>query len=294
MGIPFYFSFIIKNYSRTHNAIIQRHDSTTCIVDDLFMDCNSIIYDSYHEYMKGGNCIILEDDLINLIIKKIEEYVKAIGPRRLLYIAFDGVAPEAKMKQQRERRWKAEIAKGFTTVQGSQSEWSTANITPGTNFMNSLMYAVDDYFLGKSAMYSLNEIIVSGSRDPGEGEHKLFQCIRQRENAMKDARVCIYGLDADLIMLAIFHIQYVGQILICREAPQFMEEGNHLLVLDTGELIRAICSHITDNGKWDMRLANDYAFLCFFLGNDFLPHFPSLNIRTYGIDRLLSVYQNTF
>jgi 5'-3' exonuclease len=35
----------------------------------------------------------------------------------------------------------------------------------------------------------------------------------------------------------------------------------------------------------------DYIFMCFFLGNDFLPHFPSLSLRTSGIHILLEIYR---
>ena len=37
----------------------------------------------------------------------------------------------------------------------------------------------------------------------------------------------------------------------------------------------------------------DYIFICFFLGNDFLPHFPALNIRTGGVDKMLKAYRVT-
>jgi 5'-3' exonuclease len=37
----------------------------------------------------------------------------------------------------------------------------------------------------------------------------------------------------------------------------------------------------------------DYIFLCFFLGNDFMPHFPAVNIRTGGVDKMLNAYKAT-
>ena len=94
MGLPGYFSFLVKN----HPTIIKK---LLIQCNHLFLDSNSIIYDAVH----SGE--ITSSAIISKVISKIEEYILLISPDTTIYIGFDGVCPVAKLEQQRDRRYKS-------------------------------------------------------------------------------------------------------------------------------------------------------------------------------------------
>ena len=114
MGIPAYFSSIIKRYP----SIIKKYNPSL-IVNQLFMDCNSIIYDCFHNMSKdidNKSQYEIEKQLIRDIIAKINSYLKTIGGKKLTFLAFDGVAPIAKMYQQKTRRYKSNYEKKLYVI----------------------------------------------------------------------------------------------------------------------------------------------------------------------------------
>jgi 5'-3' exonuclease len=301
MGIPSYFSYIIKNYSNIIKNL-QYFKNNNVNFNSLYMDCNSIIYDSVHMLEKTINSGELElpEDIeyliISTVIDKIKTYIEFIKPTKTLFIAFDGVAPFAKMEQQRTRRYKSWfISKNKFDDKEKKISWNTASITPGTQFMEKLSKAIDSEFHNKEKKYNLKNIIISCSDQKGEGEHKMYNYIR---NNKSNENIAIYGLDADLIMLSILHLKYSGNIYIFRETPGYFKNvvllenaNNEPHFLDINNLSNSILSEMNCKYSTKNRII-DYVFICFFLGNDFLPHFPAMNIRTHGITALLDIYRN--
>ena len=320
MGIPSYFSYIVKN----HPKIIKKYFKNVLNVDNLYLDCNSIIYDAYSRITFDTLTESVSLTIINAVIKKIEEYLEIIAPKKTVIIAFDGVAPVAKLEQQRSRRYKSWYQNNVSrTIFGKVEPdvWNTAAITPGTIFMGELNRMVSEHFNNETKCNETkcNEskpnvpeplnIIVSGSDCPGEGEHKLFDYIRLNPEKHLLETTVIYGLDADLIMLSINHLPICNNIYLFRETPHFIQSINSELepdanyFLDIPELTQTIIKYLNkapsqinveeEEEKTDLAKVYDYIFLCFFLGNDFMPHFPALNIRTGGIDKMLNAYRVT-
>ena len=311
MGIPSYFSYIVKN----HPKIIKKYYKDVLKVDNLYLDCNSIIYDAYSKMTFDPKSNVMTETIgltiIRQVIEKIEYYISIIEPQKTVIIAFDGVAPVAKLEQQRQRRYKSGYQNDVSRQIFKKSvadAWNTAAITPGTIFMSELNTMTKSHFTNKVSNKdkSLN-ILVSGSNEAGEGEHKLFDYIRKNPEKHAFETTVIYGLDADLIMLSINHLPISPNIYLFRETPHFIQsidsslepEANYFL--DIPELTAAIIGYMSSNNDLEVSLrlekpynkVYDYIFICFFLGNDFLPHFPALNIRTGGIDKMLNAYRAT-
>ena len=300
MGIPYYFSYLIKN----HNTIISKLDGLHSI-DNLFIDSNSLIYDSLN-FDKFENSAQFENYIIKNVIIKIEEIIKIISPRENIYIAFDGVPPFAKINQQKNRRYKSAYQ---NKIFNKKILWDTCAITPGTLFMTNLNNAISSHFNGKffNSQNKQVNVIISLSNEHGEGEHKLFNYIRESSSIALKNNV-IYGMDADLFMLSLNHLKYTQNIYLYRETPLFINQldksldpnlkyiininnlGNIIVNEMTGEVQDGIKTY---NAHYYNKIA-DYIFICFLLGNDFLPHFPALNIRLNGFTVLLELYKKLF
>tara|TARA_B100000963_G_scaffold361848_1_gene400266 strand:- start:1277 stop:2896 length:1620 start_codon:yes stop_codon:yes gene_type:complete len=308
MGIPSFFAQLV----RKHGNCIKIINNNT-IIDYLFLDANSIIYDCVHKLLKTTNLTLtsnnskdnekFESELYAKIVEKIKNYINTLNPEKLIFIAFDGNPPVAKLKQQRTRRYKSIFNKKIidklketdNTNNTNNKEWDTTKITPGTDFMNGLMKYIDINLIQKSK----KDIILSSSNEIGEGEHKIFNYIRENKFNHTDY-IVVYGLDADLIMLSLNHLDYCNNINLFRETPEFISqidsdlEPNKLYNLDIFNFGEALTFEMNSKTAKNKNIYNDYIFLCFLLGNDFIPHTPSINIRKNGIDILLNAYKYLF
>ena len=161
--------------------------------------------------------------MIKRIINYINYLIDYVKPTELIYIAVDGVAPVAKLNQQRKRRYKSVIDNQIKyNLQRKyhiphNESWSNIVITPGTNFMIKLDKALI------KLKNTNNKIIYSSYQEPGEGEHKILQYIKNNIKPDTQDYNVIYGLDADLIFLTF--ASGVNNLLLLRELQHL--DKNH-------------------------------------------------------------------
>jgi len=312
MGIFSFFPWLKRVYPSSVSII----DNGSCVkvkVDDFMIDGNCIYHPAaqkvfkYGEYKKESilhpnseklprsvDYELLSLEVFKEVCRRMDELVHIVNPKRRFIMCTDGSAPMAKQFQQRCRRYKSSIDNGGGSV---GIGFDPNSLTPGTKFMYDMSKYIKNHLMEQkktNKIYSNIEIIFNDERVPGEGEHKLINFIRRHPNRMKGNSFCIYSADADLIMLGLATQE--ERFYIIRENIYNKHLKQNFLV-DLQELRKDLISvlipiHERDNcGKLhEYKTINDFVLLCFFVGNDFLPHMPSIEIKDGGIDQILRIY----
>lgn len=282
----------------------------------MYLDMNGIIHNCSHPDDSDPHFRITEEKIFKDVFHYISILFQIIKPKKLFFMAIDGVAPRAKMNQQRGRRFRSareaekleEEAKAKGEVLPTEKRFDSNCITPGTVFMarlhEQLRYFVKQK-MSTDPLWSKVKVILSGHETPGEGEHKIMDYIRWARSQPAyepTTRHCLYGLDADLIMLGM--CTHEPHFALLREEVKFgrttqratsPEETNfyllHLSLLR--EYLEQEFITIKDNlpFEYDLeKLVDDWVLMGFLVGNDFIPHLPHMHIGNDALPILYSTY----
>ncbi len=229
-----------------------------------------------------------EKRLVQEVCRYIRHMERIVQPTEAVYVAVDGVAPMAKIKQQRYRRFKSSVlAAEEAAVRGEapKERWDTNAITPGTEFMGRLAAGLGELTIAGK------KVCVSAADEAGEGEQKIMSWLRG--TTYKD--VVIYGLDADLIVLALLEHARSGRVVdLFREETEFgggvkrdALGDEQYLYLSTGCLADAMWDAWAPKGRSRRDFLIDFVGIMNLMGNDFVPHGMALKINDEGIEHVL-------
>ncbi|XP_032239667.2 5'-3' exoribonuclease 1 isoform X2 [Nematostella vectensis] len=314
MGVPKFYRWVSERYPCL-SQVVQEHQIPE--FDNMYLDMNGIIHPCSHPNDDDPHFRITEEQIFTNIFHYIEVLFQIIKPKKVFFMAVDGVAPRAKMNQQRGRRFRSAkeaednirkaLAKG--QVLPKEERFDSNCITPGTLFMarlqEQLQYFVNDKISNDPAWQGLR-IYLSGQQTPGEGEHKIMEFIRtERTRPDYDAntRHCLYGLDADLMMLGL--TSHEPHFSLLREEVRFGKTSKriekpeqitfHLLHLSLfREYLDWEFHPLKDSlpFEYDLeRIIDDWILMGFLVGNDFIPHLPYMHINHDALPMLYQIYK---
>ena len=235
MGVPKFFRWISERFPQINQRISEGRRSDDYI-DNFYLDMNGIIHTCTHgDGIKPGSQPT-EEEMVQKIFEYTERLIRIASPRKVIYLAIDGVAPRAKMNQQRSRRYRAPREQAQLAEQlarqgappPSTPPFDSNCITPGTEFLHALgaRYRgwIEEKMRSDPEWREGPTVIFSGADVVGEGEHKIMDFIRagRRDGHFdEDVRHCMYGLDADLIMLAL--VTHEPKFTLLRERQKFQK-----------------------------------------------------------------------
>ncbi|OIR57889.1 MAG: 5'-3' exoribonuclease [Amphiamblys sp. WSBS2006] len=280
MGIPRFYRWLRTRYPVCTQEVLENRIPH---FDNLYLDANSLVHQEINR-LKGKR--ISTQKIFYSVSKNIEDLFLKIKPQKVFFVSLDGVAPRAKMNQQRTRRFlgaRSETGKGF----------DRCHISPGTSFMDELNKTLQ-YFIAKKVSddprWQGVTVFFSGSDVPGEGEHKIQELIRKEvaEKGPQKIRHCLYGLDADLILLSLATHEHHFCLLRDQLENGYKFDLLHISLLR--EYLEEEFSGIEENFSLE-EFVDEFVFLFSFFGNDFLPSIPTIEIRESSVQRVFTAYK---
>lgn len=295
-------------------ALTQRHKHQ---YDNFYVDMNGLIHPCCHDTQPLPEPET-EEEMFERMFQQLDLLVKVVQPRKCLVLCVDGVAPRSKMNQQRSRRFRAaeerlesdaissECAEKIVTEYGLlrprvRERWDSNLITPSTAFMERVGLAIEWFIMKKlneDPVWKSLAVVFSDAHVPGEGEHKIMHYIRglrsQPGYDHKTSHV-IHGMDADLVCLGLSTHEKHVSILRNQLTETFQPDHDRFCYFNLHKYRKNLMNDFKNiPGMNFERVIDDFVYLCFFVGNDFLPHIPLISIKTKGIEMLLDHYVRDF
>lgn len=276
---------------------------------------NGIIHRCSHPSENSLENTISEEQIFINIFNYVDRLFHVVSPRLVFFMAVDGVAPRAKMNQQRARRFRSaqdavearkKAVDAGEDVPDASTVFDSNCITPGTDFMHRLSDALQFFVhkkIAEDAAWRKCRIILSGHEVPGEGEHKIQEFIRHSKaqpSWTPNQSHVVHGLDADLVMLGLAthepNFCLLREEVLTERARRGIPLGKETFwVLHLAVLREYLKLEFEAPGlpfELDMeRIVDDFIVMCYFVGNDFLPNLPYFDIATGSLDVLFSHYK---
>ena len=317
MGIHYFYTWLTCRY-----PLIKKEFNTKTVpqIDYLYLDLNGII----HRCAKDDSALFKDllcgkrtEEIYISILNYTNYVISLIKPKRGIMIAIDGVAPRAKMNNQRNRRFMASKSQRqvndfmINTLKISPNivYFKNNSISPGTEFMIELNKTIY-FFIQRKIHEDLDwkglEVVFSGGDVPGEGEHKILNYIRQNRHKPdfdNSHTHCIYGNDSDLVLLSL--ITHLPHVMLLREEfqpakrtvinsatkrtvePQKMEVIYINLLREYFQVEFDVV--VKENPAQIENIIDDFVLFSFFIGNDFLHQVYCMNTKLGVFDEFIEI-----
>lgn len=251
-----------RNYKRFQDDSVPNTDKD--VVKNLFIDANGLLHDAVNiayapaneshekalrkdpekfwvdsQQVKSEGEFENYESVLDVFLRLLRDIVRITKPELLIYLAFDGPVPAAKIIQQRRR-----------LAISSQEEplFDRTQIKPGMRFMRVFMSTLRKRLSGKklrsffdneiNTFIKRNAMIkISDHTVPGEGEHKIMDLIKGNtadahvhntpytvtmDKDLKQTVHVIYSADADMGLLTML-VSKKHKIIVVRQTHDYDE-----------------------------------------------------------------------